>query len=112
MAKRCENCGKGTGRGNMVSHAKNRLKRLFKPNLQKMKAYRNGILAGVKLCTSCIKRLRKDDKVGSLSLKKPVKKILKPVQVKTLDKTKKTEEKKAEKARETIKIEDIVGKKI
>lgn len=48
----------------MVSHAKNRLKRLFKPNLQKLKVLRNGVEIRVKFCTGCIKRLKKDGRMG------------------------------------------------
>ena len=34
MAKRCDVCGKGPQFGNNVSHANNRTKRRFEPNLQ------------------------------------------------------------------------------
>ena len=34
MARRCELTGKGVRSGNLVSHANNRKKRVFRPNLQ------------------------------------------------------------------------------
>ena len=37
MSMRCELTGKSFQTGNNVSHAKNRTKRRFKPNLQKVK---------------------------------------------------------------------------
>lgn len=36
MARRCELTGKGVRTGNNVSHANNRTKRVFRPNLQTM----------------------------------------------------------------------------
>ncbi len=36
MARRCELTGKGVRTGNNVSHANNRTKRVFRPNLQNM----------------------------------------------------------------------------
>lgn len=56
MAKRCEVCGKGPQFGNNVSHANNKTRRRFNPNLQsvrvKLAAGGNG---RVKVCTRCIK---------------------------------------------------------
>lgn len=48
---KCENCGKGVMYGHNVSHAKNRTRRLFKPNLQKFK--------GMRLCVKCLRKLKK-----------------------------------------------------
>jgi large subunit ribosomal protein L28 len=36
MARRCELTGKGVRSGHLVSHANNRKKRVFRPNLQKV----------------------------------------------------------------------------
>lgn len=109
MAQRCENCHKGILYGHAVSHAKNRLRRLFRPNLQKLKVLKDGIAVRVKFCTSCIKRLKKDGKRGIYSLVKLVAPAvalpLPPQPVK---------EKKAvveEKKKEALKIEEIVGRK-
>ena len=42
MSKRCVITGKGPRSGNNVSHAKNRTKRWFKPNLQKKRVMIDG----------------------------------------------------------------------
>jgi len=42
MARVCEICGKGTITGNKVSHAKNRTRRTWKPNLVKVKTQIEG----------------------------------------------------------------------
>ena len=55
MANRCELCNKGTRAGNNVSHANNRTKRTFKPNLQRMRALIDGVPRRVRVCTSCLK---------------------------------------------------------
>ena len=57
MAKRCEVCGKGPQFGNNVSHANNRTRRRFDPNLQSVRVQRSngGGAERVKVCTRCIK---------------------------------------------------------
>lgn len=50
-------------RGNLVSHSKQRTKRLFRPNLHSFKIMENGILKKVRLCTTCIKMEKKRTKV-------------------------------------------------
>ncbi|MBA2503445.1 MAG: 50S ribosomal protein L28 [Pyrinomonadaceae bacterium] len=56
MAKRCEVCGKGPQFGNNVSHANNRTRRRFNPNLQSIRVARQaGGAERLKVCTSCIK---------------------------------------------------------
>ncbi len=45
--------------GNLVSHAKNRSKRTFKPNLHKKTVIFNGKKMNAKLCTKCIKLFKK-----------------------------------------------------
>lgn len=56
MAKRCEICGKGPQFGNNVSHANNKTRRRFNPNLQKIRVQRpNGGVMRMKVCTKCIK---------------------------------------------------------
>ncbi|MBI3300848.1 MAG: 50S ribosomal protein L28 [Deltaproteobacteria bacterium] len=42
MARICEICGKGPSKGNNVSHANNRTKRRWLPNLQRVKAKVHG----------------------------------------------------------------------
>lgn len=55
MARRCDLCGKGTTVGNTVSHSKNRTKRVFKANIQRMKTMVNGQKKKIRICTECIK---------------------------------------------------------
>lgn len=55
MARRCEICGKGPVRGNNVSHANNRTKRILYPNLQEVRAKVAGGTRRVKVCTRCLR---------------------------------------------------------
>ncbi len=56
MAKRCDICGKGPQFGNNVSHANNKTRRRFNPNLQKIRVQEsNGAVQRKKVCTRCIK---------------------------------------------------------
>lgn len=54
MAKVCEICGKKPMYGNNVSHANNRTRRRFEPNLQRVRALVNGKTRRMTVCTSCI----------------------------------------------------------
>ena len=56
MSKRCEICGKGPIYGHNVSHANNKTKRRWLPNLQKVRALVDGKTKRIKVCTSCIKK--------------------------------------------------------
>ncbi|MEP7270468.1 MAG: 50S ribosomal protein L28 [Acidobacteriota bacterium] len=55
MAKSCEICGKGPQFGNRVSHANNRTRRRFEPNLQSVRALISGAVRRIKVCTRCLK---------------------------------------------------------
>ncbi len=55
MARKCDLCGKGTVTGNKVSHAKNRVRRTWKPNLHKVRAMVDGSKTTVKICTRCLR---------------------------------------------------------
>ncbi len=55
MAKICEICGKHAIVGSHVSHAHNVTKRRFNPNLQSVRALRNGRTQKIVVCTACIK---------------------------------------------------------
>ena len=55
MSRICEICGKGPSFGNNVSHANNKTSRMWYPNLQKIKAVRNGTVKSIKVCTRCIR---------------------------------------------------------
>ena len=63
MAFRCDNCGRGISWGHRVSHAKNRTNRAFKPNIQKKRILVDGRFINAKLCTNCLKTLKKVKKV-------------------------------------------------
>jgi len=54
MAK-CIVCGKATSVGNRVSHANNRTKRTFSPNLQRIRVQVGKAVRRHYVCTSCIK---------------------------------------------------------
>lgn len=55
MARECEICGKIRATGNTVSHANNRTKRVFRPNLQSIRALINGATSRILACTRCIR---------------------------------------------------------
>jgi large subunit ribosomal protein L28 len=56
MAKVCEICGKGPVTGNNVSHAHNKTRRRWLPNLQKVRvATPSGSAKQVRVCTRCIR---------------------------------------------------------
>ena len=54
MAK-CFVCGKGRMAGQNVSHANNKTKRVFNPNLQSVRALVGGRAQKVVVCTRCIR---------------------------------------------------------
>jgi large subunit ribosomal protein L28 len=55
VARVCEVCGKRHSVGNNVSHANNRTKRVFRPNLQTVRALIQGATRRIRVCTNCIK---------------------------------------------------------
>ena len=55
MSKMCEICGKKPMFGNNVSHANNKTRRRFNPNLQSVRALKLGQVKRMVVCTSCIK---------------------------------------------------------
>lgn len=57
---KCANCGKGVMYGHNVSHAKNRTKRLFLPNLHPARVIMNGVMQKVRLCVKCLRKLKKE----------------------------------------------------
>ena len=54
MAKVCEICGKAPVSGNAVSHAHNKVKRRFLPNLQRVRVKSAEGSKRIFVCTSCI----------------------------------------------------------
>ena len=55
MALRCEICGKGPAVGNNVSHANNKTKRRWLPNLQRVRARVAGSVKRLRVCTRYIR---------------------------------------------------------
>lgn len=54
--KRCEVCGKSPMYGHTVSHANNKTKRRWLPNLQVVRSKTsNGGVKRIKVCTQCLK---------------------------------------------------------
>lgn len=98
----CFHCGKGVIFGRSHTHHRGvaggrwkkrapKTRKIFLPNLQKVSIIEKGKEKRVKLCTKCLKRIKKDVSEG----KKPFLKVLR-IQEKTPKET--TKEKKAEKA--------------
>jgi large subunit ribosomal protein L28 len=57
MSRICEVCGKKPAVGNNVSHANNKSKTVWRPNLQKLRCFdeKTGAVKRVKACTRCIR---------------------------------------------------------
>lgn len=55
MAKICEVCNKGTQSGFNVSHSHIKTKRVWKPNIQRVKAVVKGEVKQVNICTRCLR---------------------------------------------------------
>lgn len=55
MAKVCDICNKGKMFGHAVSHSNRKTKRVWKPNLKKVKVIINGTPKTLKVCTRCLR---------------------------------------------------------
>lgn len=55
MAFACEICGKRHQSGHNVSHANNKTKRVFNPNLQTVRALVEGSPKRIRVCTRCLR---------------------------------------------------------
>jgi large subunit ribosomal protein L28 len=55
MARVCALCGKKPSFGNRVSHANNKTRRRWEPNLQKVKTKVDGSTRRMLVCTGCLK---------------------------------------------------------
>ncbi len=51
---RCYVCNTGVAFGNNVSHANNRTRRTWRPNLQVARIAEGGKVIKIKVCTSCL----------------------------------------------------------
>lgn len=55
MGRRCTVCGKGRQVGFNVSHAQNRTKKVWQPNLHSVHAIVGASVKRLKVCTGCLK---------------------------------------------------------
>lgn len=59
MSAKCEVCGKGLQFGHNVSHSKHATNRSWKPNLQKVKVMQGGKQVKLRICSRCLRTMRK-----------------------------------------------------
>jgi large subunit ribosomal protein L28 len=57
MAK-CDICGKAPAFGRTVSHSMVRTRRQWRPNIQKVLIYENGVAKRLNMCTRCMRTAR------------------------------------------------------
>jgi len=62
MAYACDRCGKGALIGRHVSRSKNRTRKISLPNLHPFKGVFNGKKGRWRLCTKCLRTVKKDQK--------------------------------------------------
>ena len=55
MARKCEICGKSTVFGHNVSHAKNRTRHAWFPNLISIRTKIEGTVKKMKICARCLR---------------------------------------------------------
>lgn len=55
MSRTCSICGKGRQTGYSISHAHNKTKKVWKPNIQKVRALKDGTVQRIYVCTRCIR---------------------------------------------------------
>jgi large subunit ribosomal protein L28 len=55
MARICEICGKGTTAGNNVSHAHNKTRRTWRPNLIRVRTMVGATKTTIRVCTRCLR---------------------------------------------------------
>lgn len=60
----CQNCGKGVQYSNLVSHAKNRVHTIRRPNLHVARILVEGKIRKVRLCTKCLRAADRPHKVA------------------------------------------------
>ena len=71
MARRCDLTGKGVLTGNNVSHAHNKTRRRFLPNVQDMSLHSDALGRGVRLriCTSALRTVESKGGLDAFLLK-------------------------------------------
>jgi len=55
MAKFCEVCGKGPHAGNQVSHSNRKTKRVWNPNVQRVRVMEGATPTTKYVCTACLR---------------------------------------------------------
>lgn len=55
MSSRCDICGKSRSVGHRISKADNRVKRVWLPNIQRIRINLNGTNVRKNVCTTCIR---------------------------------------------------------
>ena len=55
MSRVCDICGKHPAAGNQVSHSQRHTRRMWVPNMQRVRAYVAGKKTRINACTRCIK---------------------------------------------------------
>ncbi len=60
LAYHCEICNKKTSHGFNVSHSNRHTKRVWKPNIQRVRARVDGKVKRIYVCTACLKSGRVD----------------------------------------------------
>ncbi|MDR2864694.1 MAG: 50S ribosomal protein L28 [Spirochaetaceae bacterium] len=55
MSRTCDICGKSPASGNKVSHAHNKTRRVWRPNIKKIKTEIEGTTLTLKICARCLK---------------------------------------------------------
>jgi large subunit ribosomal protein L28 len=68
MARSCDICGKERSVGHSVSHANNKSKRLWRPNLQRVHAKVAGGARRLLVCTRCLRSGRVSKASGAPSV--------------------------------------------
>jgi len=60
MARKCDKCGKGPQFGNRVSHAHNKTRHKFLPNLHNVTiTNEDGSKEKIKICSTCLRTMKK-----------------------------------------------------
>ncbi|HHW69797.1 MAG TPA: 50S ribosomal protein L28 [Clostridiales bacterium] len=55
MARVCDVCNKGLAFGNKVSHSNRKAKRVWAPNIKRVRVVVNGSHKTIKVCTRCLR---------------------------------------------------------
>lgn len=94
MSYQCAICHKKSMRGNLVSHSKQRTHRLYRVNLHTIQAAVSGMAKRMKVCTTCLRTLKKNAKLTrpqivlkEVSPKVEIKPVVKPMPEVTVKET-------------------------